>query len=519
MTRIIRILLAMTLAVSLAIPSGCAINPVTGHRELALVSESQELNIGRMNYGPSRQIQGGDYTVDKSLTAYVNSVGQKLAAVSDRKLPYEFVVLNNSTPNAWALPGGKLAINRGLLLELENEAELAAVLAHEIVHSAARHGAKGMERGMLLQGALLATGIAFADHDYANQIVGGAQLAATLVNQRYSRDAEREADSYGMEYMSRAGYDPKAAVSLQEKFVRLNEERRQDWLTGLFSSHPPSQERVEANRENARLVSTRGILGKRPYQNAIGGLRKTLGAYKAHDEGMKALQKGELKNARTHAEKALSIEPREPRFYTLVGDIDYKEHQFQKALGNYGKAMVRDDNFFYVYIQRGLTRMKLGDQDGARSDFKRSLDLLPTAIANNALGNIALDQKDRQSAMGYFKAAATSNSEAGRQAQKSWVKLDLAENPQNHIKLTTALNSNGYVIVSVRNHTAISLGAIRLGIRYPDPEGRIQNITRPVSGVVSPGSTVYIPLGIGPFTDPAVLNGIRVTVLKATTIE
>ena len=514
-----RILLAMILAVSLAIPSGCAINPVTGHRELALVSESQELNIGRMNYGPSRQMQGGDYTVDKSLTAYVSSVGQKLAAVSDRKLPYEFVVLNNSSPNAWALPGGKLAINRGLLLELENEAELAAVLAHEIVHSAARHGAKGMERGMLLQGALLATGIAFADNDYVNQIVGGAQLAATLVNQRYSRDAELEADSYGMEYMSRAGYDSRAAVSLQETFVRLSKERRRDWLTGLFASHPPSQERVAANRQHARLVPTRGILGRQAYQNATAGLRRAKGAYKAYDEGMKALQKGELKSARAHAVKALSIEPREPRFYTLVGDIDYRENRFRKALGNYGKAVARDDNFFYVYIQRGLTRMKLGDQNGARSDFTRSLDLLPTAIANNALGNIALDQKDRQSAMGYFKAAATSNSEAGRQAQKSWVKLDLAENPQIHIKLTTALNSNGYVIVSVRNHTAISLGAIRLGIRYPDPEGRIQNITRPVSGVVSPGSTVYIPLGIGPFTDPAVLNGIRVTVLKATTIE
>jgi predicted Zn-dependent protease len=90
---------------------GCAVNPVTGENELAFVSESQEIDIGRQNYGPSRQMQGGDYTVEPELTTYVNHVGQKLSKVSDRQLPYEFVVLNNSTPNAWALPGGKIAVN------------------------------------------------------------------------------------------------------------------------------------------------------------------------------------------------------------------------------------------------------------------------------------------------------------------------------------------------------------------------------------------------------------------------
>ncbi|MBW2505721.1 MAG: M48 family metalloprotease, partial [Deltaproteobacteria bacterium] len=172
---------------------GCAVNPVTGKNELALVSESQEINIGRENYVPSRQMQGGDYTVNPELSAYVNEVGQKLAAVSDRKLPYEFTVLNNSTPNAWALPGVKLAINRGLLLELNSEAELAAVLGHEIVHAAARHGAQQMERGMMLQGALIATSIATQSNEYGNLVVGGAQVAAGLINTKYGRDDELEA--------------------------------------------------------------------------------------------------------------------------------------------------------------------------------------------------------------------------------------------------------------------------------------------------------------------------------------
>jgi predicted Zn-dependent protease len=110
--------------------AGCTINPVTGERELALVSAVDEVAIGEAQYVPSRQMQGGDYVREPELTRYVNDVGQRLAAVSDRALPYEFVVLNSSVPNAWALPGGKIAVNRGLLLELGSEAELAAVLGH-----------------------------------------------------------------------------------------------------------------------------------------------------------------------------------------------------------------------------------------------------------------------------------------------------------------------------------------------------------------------------------------------------
>src|SRR5262245_30543953 len=108
--------------------TACGVNPVTGKREIQFVSEAAELQIGEQQYAPTRQSEGGDFKQLPELTAYVNEVGQKLAAVADRKLPYEFVVLNSSVPNAWALPGGKIAVNRGLLPELRSEAELAAVL-------------------------------------------------------------------------------------------------------------------------------------------------------------------------------------------------------------------------------------------------------------------------------------------------------------------------------------------------------------------------------------------------------
>jgi predicted Zn-dependent protease len=171
--------------------SACAVNPVTGKKEFTLVSETEEIELGTKNYAFMQQAGGGEYDIDPVLTEYVQGVGSRLVAVSDRPLPYEFVVLNSSVPNAWALPGGKLAINRGLLTEINSEAELAAVLGHEIVHAAARHSAKQMERGIWLQAAVIGTAIATGDSGYSDLAVGGASVGAQLLSQTYGRGAER----------------------------------------------------------------------------------------------------------------------------------------------------------------------------------------------------------------------------------------------------------------------------------------------------------------------------------------
>jgi len=239
---------------------GCGVNPVTGQSELQLVSTQSELAMGAKNYAPLQQSQGGQYKVDPGLSVYVNQVGQRLAAVSDRKLPYEFVVINNSIPNAWALPGGKIAINRGLLIELTNEAELAAVLGHEVVHAAARHSAQKIEKGMTLNIGLILLGAAVGSEKNGEALMATGSVGAALLSQKYSRDAESESDHFGMNYMVRAGYDPYAAVSLQETFVRLSKGKEPNWLEGLFASHPPSQQRVDANRLLAKKLNRPGLV-------------------------------------------------------------------------------------------------------------------------------------------------------------------------------------------------------------------------------------------------------------------
>ena len=170
--------LSIFLLLSFLFTAGCSVNPVTGKREVVFINTAQEIEMGRQNYVPMQQSQGGTYDLDPGLTSYVQRVGQSVAAQSGVNLPYEFVVLNNSVPNAWALPGGKIAINRGLLYELESESELAAVLGHEAVHAAARHSAKQQTRAMLMQVGVMGTAVAASDSDYGGLIIGSANLLA-----------------------------------------------------------------------------------------------------------------------------------------------------------------------------------------------------------------------------------------------------------------------------------------------------------------------------------------------------
>ena len=173
---------------------------------------------------------------------------------------------------------------------------------------------------------MVVTGIALSDTNYGELGLLGASLSATLLTQKYSRDAERESDMYGMEYMAKAGYDPYAAVTLQEVFVKLSEEQRQDWLSGMFSSHPPSLERVQTNREKAQALGTGGILGAEKYKQMTAHLQETKDAYEAHDRGRKALSEGKLDQALSLAEIALKIEPKRVFFMRFgeISDMDRK---------------------------------------------------------------------------------------------------------------------------------------------------------------------------------------------------
>ncbi|MEM9532694.1 MAG: M48 family metalloprotease [Pseudomonadota bacterium] len=495
----------------------CATNPVTGQRNFNLVSEAQELQIGTQQYIPSRQMQGGDYVTDPDLVAYVQRVGQKVASQSTRELPYEFHVLNNGVPNAWALPGGKIAINRGLLLEMQTEAELAAVLGHEVVHAAARHGAQSMSRGMLLQGAVLATAVASRNSDYSRYAVGGASVAAQLINQKYGRGAELESDRYGIEYMVKAGYDPQGAVELQKTFVRLSEGRRQDFLSGLFASHPPSQERVERNVQSANELGRGGEVGRDAYQRATARLREAAPAYEKFDEGRKALADGKPREAVQLADQAIRAEPREAQFYGLKGDVAYAQKQYRAAVTHYTAALKRNDDYFKFYLGRGESYRHLNDMDRAEKDLKASAQLLPTADAANGLGLIAEGRGQTDQAIQYYEVASGSNSPAGRQSAGRLIRLDLGRRPDRYLAAQPRVDTNGRVFIEVGNKTGVPLQQIVVTLAYRDAAGRVQQEQRVYRGQIEGGKTGLIPLGGQPYA--GAYNTLQVKVVGAKPVS
>ena len=349
MSKSLHIFLIIALAFTI---TSCTVNPVTGKNEFSLVSAEQEVAIGARNYQPSQQSQGGRYYLDPEIQAYVAEVGRKLVAASDRPgLPYEFVVLNNPTPNAWALPGGKIAINSGLLVHLNSEAELAAVLGHEIVHAAARHGASQMTRGTLV--GLGAQAVAIAGQQQGlGQLAGtAAQLGSAAWMARYGRDDELESDLYGMQYIAKAGYDPQGAVDLQRTFVKLSQGRQQDFVSGLFASHPPSQQRVNANITTAQTLP-KGNSYRQRYQQKIAQLKRDEPAYKAQQEAIKALKAKDGRTALTHLDKAKQIQPRDSYTWELRGHAWQMLENNANADKAFGTAISKNPDYYSPYLAR-----------------------------------------------------------------------------------------------------------------------------------------------------------------------
>jgi predicted Zn-dependent protease len=514
--------IALVLAAQL---TACAVNPVTGDRNFQIYGAEWEQEVGAQMYAPMKQSQGGEFILDPELTEYIREVGQRLADQARRKeqLNFEFAILNDSSPNAWALPGGKIVINRGLLGELDSEAELAAVLGHEIVHADAAHGARAQSKGMLTQVGAVATMIILGstvDSQAAREVAMIVPaMGAQLLTQKYGRDAERESDEYGMLYMSEAGYDPQGAVELQETFLQLAEGRNQDWLSGLFASHPPSLERLENNRETASGLPAGGELGEERFTAKTAYLRRVKPAYEAFDEANKAASEKKLDLAQRKLDEAMAIEPRESLFQALQGDIHALNQKPDRAIAFYHKAIDSNPGFFYAWLRKGQMEFKLDEFASARSDLSNSLELMPTAEAHYLLGMMDKNAGRMNEAMAHFKAAAQSQSESGQQANRELVLMDLARNPSRYIASHAVLDKNNTVWVQLGNQTSVPMKNIEISYAWLDAQGQTRQGKKSYRGPLGSGQQDQLKLGIS-LGDPGELSRrVRVEVSAATVAE
>ena len=235
------------LILALGLMAGCAINPVTGKKELSLISEKEEIDLGR-EAAPEVEKQFGGLYPDPGLQAYVNEVGLQVAQTSHRPhLPYEYGVLNSDVINALALPGGKIYITKGLLKRLDNEAELAAVLAHETGHITAKHSVHHLQRQLGVSLILTAIDRTLSKKNPA-RLKAVAKVSATLINLRYSRDDEYQADALGVEYSHRAGYDPRGMLRVLQTLSEA-QEREPSEIEEFVHTHPLTSKRIEEAEE------------------------------------------------------------------------------------------------------------------------------------------------------------------------------------------------------------------------------------------------------------------------------
>lgn len=243
----------------------CATTGPGGKKSLILIPTSQEVAIGS---GMAEEVARTEKTLPDSVwQIYLTEVGQRIVRVSDRKdIEYHFTVIESDQINAFAAPGGYVYFYTGLLREMNSEAEMAAVMAHEISHVVARHGIKRVQSAM---GVQLAYVLIFGGDDAGAAVNAGIGMGMGLIFADYSRDAEREADQFGIHYMIEAGYDPAGAVDMFETLGRLGGERSGNVFEKLVSSHPETQERIanaKSQINQQQPLPKHLSLGKEKYQ-------------------------------------------------------------------------------------------------------------------------------------------------------------------------------------------------------------------------------------------------------------
>jgi predicted Zn-dependent protease len=237
------------LAVLLAFTSGCDTVPVTGRKQLNLISSGQEMQLGLTSFDQLKKTTPISH--DSAANALVQKVGKRIAAVATPDMPnaqWEFVVFDSKEANAFCLPGGKVGVYTGILPITKDEAGLAVVIGHEVSHAVARHGAERMSEAMVEQMGGEVLGVSLSSYDPRMQ--AAAQVAYGLTTQvgrelPHSRTQESEADHIGLIYMARAGYDPQAAVQFWQRFMQYNAQQGGSGTPVFLRTHPTDEKRIQ----------------------------------------------------------------------------------------------------------------------------------------------------------------------------------------------------------------------------------------------------------------------------------
>jgi predicted Zn-dependent protease len=363
------------------VAAGCATNPVTGSTQFMTVSEEEEIQIDRQ-YSPMQFSDDYGPVQDAALNAYVSGVGRAVASRSHRpNMPYSFRVVNATYINAYAFPGGSIACTRGIVAGLNDEAELAALLGHEIGHVNARHTAEQMSKGtvsnILVGGLSILADVAAPGLGQVASALGGFGAGAFLAS--YSRDNERQADALGTEYMVKAGYGPEGMVELMEMLNGLNKSKPSS-IELMFSTHPMSEERYQTavNAVRTTYASSKGLpLYRERFMDNTARLRSIKGAIDEMQKGDKALAAKNYGQAEDHYQSALRQAPNDYAGLVSMAKCQLIQKRYSEGARYAKQAKAVYPQEAQGHHLSGFAALNLKEYESAYQDFQASQRLLP----------------------------------------------------------------------------------------------------------------------------------------------
>ena len=409
------LLAGATLAPTLAATSGCATSPVTGERILVGMTEQDEKAIDSQQ-APHQFSQDLGAVQDTALNDYIGRIGTTLDDRTHRlDMPYSYRVLNANYVNAYTFPGGSVGVTRGIMTEMRSEAELAALLGHELGHVNARHSAQRQGQAMVGQAALVGLNVAVATSESAARWGGlvniAGQVGASALLASYSRENEREADALGQEYMTRAGYPASGMVGLHELLVSKHE-GTPSLLDTMFASHPMAQERVETAR---RLAASRhaGSNGANPnrerYMDSTARLRALKPVIESCQRGEALAAQKAFPRAEGEFGKALARAPQDYAANVLMSQCLIAQQRHADAKNFADKARAIYPTEAQGHKLAGVARLALRDPASAYAAFDAFDRLLPGDPGVGFLKGVALEGTgDKRGAARQYLAFAQS---------------------------------------------------------------------------------------------------------------
>ena len=364
-----------------ALAAGCATNPVTGQKQLMLMSENQEIQVDKQ-YSPHQFSNDYGELQDKHLNAYLEQTGRKMADHTHRpQMPYTFRGVNATYVNAYAFPGGSIAATRGILLNLESEAELAGLLGHELGHVNARHSAEQMSKGMISQAVVggLAVYAGTRSDVYGKIVSAVGAVGASALLAKYSRDNEREADALGMQYMARSEYDPRGMVDLMD-MLREMSHRKPSVIETMFASHPMSDERYATAVERSRgeYAQARNLpMHKERYMDETAGLRSIKGAIEEMQKGETLMAQKKYQEAEARFDKALRSAPEDYAGLVMMSKCLLAQKKPEQARRYAEQAKQVNPGEAQAHQLNGITALQQKRFDAAYANFDAYDNLLP----------------------------------------------------------------------------------------------------------------------------------------------